>query len=166
MSCFCVNLNRKLLKLFRKSFKNELIYYNNSGMIHWICETFPYYELKRSKEIFIEDERKYINRNNQTSVLHINMNYNDVNIIKNVQKLLYNEIGDFNKVYPATAINYMMFHLLAINNFIELYSNENNFLNGWNGNSFNDPDCNIGSNENEYESDFNESEDIKRIFLE
>lgn len=155
MTSFCVNVNRKLFKLFKKSFKNDLIYYNTSGIIHYICDKFPYYEVKKSKEIFIEDERKYINRNNQTSSLYINMDYNDMNIIKNVQKLLYNEVGDFNKVYPATAINYMMFHLLVINNFIELYSNENNFINGWSS-GYNDPDCNIGNN----------GEGDQKIFLE
>lgn len=111
-----IKLNKKLLNLFKKIFKNDLLYFNNGGLIHYICDNFDPLLLNNNQIInyiiknnlslneyfYIKDFKRYLNNNIEKSSLTINkLKYEDNNKINKAINLLNNN----NLYYMNEVIN-------------------------------------------------------------
>lgn len=128
-------LNKKLYKMFQKSFKNELMYYNRSGMFHYILQNYPFSTSNNNQvhldDVYLEDFERYLDRYPERSSININLKSDDsfvLNKVKTQIENLYEEFNDENKKNGnALAFNYMIFHLLVNAGFIELKEKDINY---------------------------------------
>lgn len=162
-----LNLNARLFKLFKRNFKNDLCYYNNSGIIYYLCQNFNLLNNKtinqiQYNELYLEDFKRNINFSTNTITLsRLHIKNEELRFIDEVIKLINNKIEEyntkdtnnkiqFNKIYRATAINYIIFHLLVENYILELREN----------------DCYNLNDNIEYIDEENDDPIEKRIYLE
>lgn len=178
-----LNLNARLFKLFKRNFKNDLCYYNNSGIIYYLCQNFNLLNNKTINQIqyndlYLKDFKRNINFSPNTITLsRLHIKNEELKFIDKVIKLLNNKIEEyntniidannnsnkiqFNKIYRATAINYIIFHLLIDNSILEL--RENNYCNL--NENYNNSNLDLNSNI-EYIDEENNDPTEKRIYLE
>ncbi len=129
-----LSLNKKLYALFIRNFKNELVYYNKSGIINFTINNFPLTNKNISQitedDLYLDDFennlQKYRDRVNFNIVMKNDDTFNYKRIRNKIAEL-YSESYDlkFNRSLDNLAINYMIFHILANGGFIELKEKEN-----------------------------------------
>lgn len=124
MSFMTTNVNKKMFLMIKRGFRTDLMYYNTSGIVHYVCEKFPLHEIRKTGELYLDDEKRFLNRNTDSCRLSLNMSSEDTSIIRKVCKLLEETSFFEHNIYHATAINYMMFHLLVLNGMVELKDQE------------------------------------------
>lgn len=126
------SINKKLYHIFVKNFKKDLIYYNKNGILYYIINNYPLndYDSHQTRDIssyFIKDFIDNLKKYNERLSISFEVNPDDVfrfNRIKktfwkiNEESFIEEESGL--KESNSAIINYMIFHLLALNGFIEL----------------------------------------------
>lgn len=126
------SINKKLYHLFIKNFKKDLIYYNKNGVLYYIINNYPLndcdsHQTRDISSYFIKDFIDNLKKYNERLSISFEVNPDDVfhfNRIKktfwkvNEESFIEEESGL--KESNSVIINYMMFHLLALNGIIEL----------------------------------------------
>lgn len=118
-----IRLNDRLFRMFKRNFKSELLYYNNAGVIHYICQNFTlgHCENKnniKDDDLFIRDFNLNLRLYNKSTIVTVNkLKTEETKFIEKVSGIL-KEHG-IPRIYKTTAINYMMLHLLMTNGFLE-----------------------------------------------
>lgn len=128
-----ISLNNRLFNLFKRNFKNELIYYNNAGLIYYLCQNFDLghrnmNEIKES-DLYLKDFLRNTKFSPKAHSLTVDKIKNEEArfLDKVINILRTNDLEhEFINIYRATAINYMMFHLLVNGGFLELRYDEAN----------------------------------------
>ena len=129
-----LSLNKRLYTIFIKNFKNELVYYNKSGIINFIITNFPLINKNINQiyesDLYLKDfENNLINYKDRVN-FNIIMKNDDTFTYKRIRNKiceLYGELYElkFNRSLDNLAINYIIFHILANNGLIELKEIEN-----------------------------------------
>lgn len=145
MAKFTITLNKKLYTMFLKNFKNELSYYNRSGVLYYMLTSYPFANIRKEQikenDVFIEDFLKYLDRHQDKTRVTFTMQSSEMFALRKIEEQIefffecWNEeydqenekhINFFKTInFTSSAINYMMFHMLVMTGAIELQFKEN-----------------------------------------
>ena len=155
------SINKRLHHMFVKNFKRELLYYNKNGILFFMTNNYQLNDCdnpqtRDENSYFINDFINNMQKYNERISISFEISPDDVSRFTRIKKtfwninesILKNETGF--RESNSVIINYMMFHILALNGFIELKDFEQN----------------INLYEPERINDLENYDDIQKIILE
>lgn len=173
-----VYINSRLWNILNKNFRDELIYFNKSGIVNYTIKNFPLNKIQTSKltneNFYFNDFNNYVynglstgySRNDSKTTFDLIISNNDTYEYRRIKNYIIDfymsEFEMRNKSEDTLAVNYIIFHLLVDNGFIQLKEDKNKIENDSIMRNIDDNDINDGRiNELEMYLDSEE-----RIYLE